>query len=401
MSASTTARTLAPLTMAHRDNASSGASPTGVAEVCDGPHMHSPPLVGSSPSGDEIELDHPNDPIGVLNGDTSGGTATSNVPSENTSPAFSTSNPKVLQRKVSFLSSPLAPPSGSRAKVPIVKITNTSRSDINGKFGYVHAYYRARERYAVTLLAGDERHPALIYFGGVPPAEDIKRNRDHSSLFLPPTAVMQLQALDIITLYLQYIALHFLGSPRLAQHIGHMMDFLRNHVLSQLRMENLSAFLLVILPVSLARLYKMLMNRLETMDKTDVGGPSRVIIFTLPSNVTAAISGHMSEFFTVSLLLIGTSVIARFLMSEYQLVKEKADAMLAHQSDGQKQKSFSFMEMFEYRIYYYFSTSKWAKVVLLLSFTFILIAVGAGLLIMFSDDHSISNAVWLAWTYVA
>jgi hypothetical protein len=144
----------------------------------------------------------------------------------------------------------------------------------------------------------------------------------------------------------------------------------------------------------------MLMSRLDTLNKTDFGGPGRVI-FTLPSNVTSAIAGRMSEFFTVSLLLIGTSVIARFLVSEYQLVKEKAEAMLAHQSDGQKQKSFSFMEMFEYRIDYYFSTSKWAKVVLLLSFTFILIAVGAGLLIMFSDDHSISNAVWLAWTYVA
>jgi len=46
-------------------------------------------------------------------------------------------------------------------------------------------------------------------------------------------------------------------------------------------------------------------------------------------------------------------------------------------------------------------TSKWAKVALLLSFTFILIVVGAGSLVVFMKDNSISEAVWIAWTFVA
>lgn len=37
----------------------------------------------------------------------------------------------------------------------------------------------------------------------------------------------------------------------------------------------------------------------------------------------------------------------------------------------------------------------------MLSFTFILIAAGAGSLVVFMEDNSISEAVWIAWTFVA
>ena len=66
-----------------------------------------------------------------------------------------------------------------------------------------------------------------------------------------------------------------------------------------------------------------------------------------------------------------------------------------------RKKSFTKMEMFEYRVDYHFSTSKWAKVSLLLSFSFMLIAVGAGLLVLFMDEPSLTNAAWISWTYVA
>jgi len=274
----------------------------------------------------------------------------------------------------------------------MVKIANTSRSDINGKFGYVHAYYRTRERYAVTLLEGEKRHPALAYFG-VLSAEDIKHNMkddeppsqdqhsDHT-LFLPPTTVVHLNFLDVVSLFLQYVALHFFNSPHLAGHVAHIMEFLQ---------ENFSMFFLLLLPVSLARLYGILLGRWDTFVLSD-----SITTF----NMMASFSDHKGEFFTLALLLLGTSTIARFLISEYRLVKEKAEAMLSH-NPNQTGKAFSTMEMFEYRIDYHFSTSKWAKVALLLSFTFMLIAAGAGALVVFMDDPSLSNAVWIAWTYVA
>jgi len=138
-------------------------------------------------------------------------------------------------------------------------------------------------------------------------------------------------------------------------------------------------------------------------------------------HILAAPYLHPAEFSTLLLLLLGTNTIARFLLSEYKLVKRKAEAMskaihadrgnINHRGNHNKTDVkrdeegqlgvFTAYEMFEYRIDYYFSTSKWAKVALLLGFTFVLIAVGAGLLAVSLEDHSISNAVWIAWTYVA
>ncbi|KAL7438541.1 hypothetical protein ACHAXM_006345 [Skeletonema potamos] len=103
---------------------------------------------------------------------------------------------------------------------------------------------------------------------------------------------------------------------------------------------------------------------------------------------------RMSEVATVAVLLLGVSFIVSFLLSEYNLVKEKAEFM------GGTRHHISTFEMIEYRVEHYFSTSKWAKVALLLTFTFILISIGA-VALAFCTDDTISGAVWLAWTFVA
>jgi len=377
--------------------------------------------------GEEIEINHPDDPIRVFsNGDSENSPAPSRPSSPALGQAAALDRRAAMRRRVSFFSSPLSvvsnknmfsPPPPTREKnLPMVKITNTSRSDINGKFGYVHSYYRTRERYAVTLLEGEDMNPALLYFG-VLGVEDIKHKfgkesalqpdnnqNPHSTLFLPPTTVVRLKRIDIFSLFLEYVARHILGTPALAIFIKNVMDIIQYTILPPLKLENFSMFLMLVLPVSLAKFYQQFFHLWDSLwdislDEVDWDGLHGIVV-ALPD--MGSFTDHKSEFLTLALLMMGTSTIARFVISEYRLVKDKAEAMLSFQTGGsKKQKAFSKMEMFEYRIDYYFSTSKWAKVALLLSFTFMLIAVGAGLLVVFMDDHSITNAVWISWTYVA
>ena len=415
------------------------SSPTNVAEM-----NHRLLDSDNNVIGEEIELDHPDDPIRILSRKSSVGAASGGSCSSASTSTTNQHQPLLLKRKVSFFSSPINlsynnnnekknQQSSSSSGAPMVKIVNTSRTDINGKYGYVHAYYRTRERYAVTLLDG-EAHPALVYFG-VLNDRDIKHIKllmdgeneseirstpqhsevDHHTLFLPPTTVVHLNSLDIISLFVQYVALQYLNWPTLAKRIERTMDIIQTRVLPPMRIENFSIFILLILPVTLAKLYDNLQLFGSSSSRSTLFGGVVSSTYLYPSNIITLFANHKSEVFTLSLLLVGTSTIARFLLSEYRLVKDKAEAMLAYQTTDKdndttaannerkkKKKSlFSAREMFEYRIDYYFSTSKWAKVALLLSFTFILIAVGAGSLVVFMEDRSISNAVWLSWTYVA
>lgn len=379
----------------------------------------------------EVELNHPNDPINIFDED---GIDNSPAPSRASSPT-PIERRDTPRRRVSYFSSPLnvstrGPFSTkpSRKRLPIVKIQNTSRAELNGKFGYVHSYYRTRERYAVTLLEGEEMKPALLYFGAIN-VDDIKQKfgkesdlqpdkdlNPHSTLFLPPTTVFRIGVLDTISLFLQYVALRIFRSPALAKFIDTIMTFLLGTVLPPLKLENFSVFFLLILPVTLAKIYKSLNDQWELITENGLNVANMVgsgladgggsiwgnMVTFLPGISIGSFAEHRGEILTLTLLLMGTSAIARFIISEYRFVKDKAEAMLCFQTGVEgKKKSFSKMEMFEYRIDYYFSTSKWAKVALLLSFTFMLIAVGAGLLVVFMEDHSISNAVWISWTYVA
>ena len=57
---------------------------------------------------------------------------------------------------------------------------------------------------------------------------------------------------------------------------------------------------------------------------------------------------YMSELITVTILLLGISFIGRFLLSEYNLVKENAESMAGTRNH------ISTMEMIEYRVEHYF-----------------------------------------------
>lgn len=305
---------------------------------------------------------------------------------------------------------------------PIVKISKTSRTDINGGFAYAHEYFRSRDRYAATFLdGGDKLHPALVYFGGIDAEElnelkpcmnsngnartevlrreeedDALDNRDKrpnehkhdtshhhtNTLYLPPTTISRLSSVDVFMLYLQYIAISKLSCQTLADMISKIAESLGDSVVA--------VSVVVLLPFIVAKMYT------KVLEGVTVGDTS-----SIRSGILVLFSRHSSELMTLLMFLVGANTIARFILSEYSLVKKKAESMDAYHSDRAKKKSFTAMEMFEYRVDYYFSTSKWAKVALLLSITFMLIAVGASLLAVFLDDHSISNATWIAWTYVA
>lgn len=105
------------------------------------------------------------------------------------------------------------------------------------------------------------------------------------------------------------------------------------------------------------------------------------------------------EIATLTMLMLGVYQIYTFFMGEYMHFTSKVDSI--RQRGGTAHSSITLTEMLEYRMDYYFSSSKWAKVVLLFGFTFILIAFGGGMLAILGDDRSISNSAWTAWTYVA
>ena len=64
--------------------------------------------------------------------------------------------------------------------------------------------------------------------------------------------------------------------------------------------------------------------------------------------------------------------------------------------------TYSWWDLIDYRLDYFFSTSEWANVILLLGLSYLLVIFGTGLLVVAdSDDYStISEAAWTSWTYV-
>lgn len=327
-------------------------------------------------NGDAEEniYEHPDDPIDIL------------PPSQ----------PRV-QRKVSFMSSPLSPinfkdgpsaPSDKKKRRPIVKLVKT-QPRLNGRYAWVHAFYRTRDRYAVTLLESDvsssKGHPALLYFGRDGP-ESLELNEANSrTIFLPPSTIGHLSWLDVTSLFLQYVALDKLSSPKLATWIQNIQQTIQQTI-DTLPPLSWGLFNIILLPWLLSILRRMYTE----YDQSPIILPQQ----TQDNPSSRLLSLHTSDILTLLAFLIGTNTIARFLHSEYTIVKQKAEAM-------QTSRAFTTAEMLEYRVDYYFSTSKWAKVGFLLSLTFMLIAIGAGLLAVFLEDHSISNAAWLSWTYVA
>mmetsp|Transcript_10856 Transcript_10856/g.16350 ORF Transcript_10856/g.16350 Transcript_10856/m.16350 type:complete len:824 (-) Transcript_10856:1050-3521(-) len=107
-----------------------------------------------------------------------------------------------------------------------------------------------------------------------------------------------------------------------------------------------------------------------------------------------------SEGVTLTILTAGFAAIVWFLANEYKYLKEKSNVM-----DGalnKKERDFTWIDLIDYRLDYFFSTNEWAKVILLFGLSYVLVVFGAGLLVIGdSDDYdTISEAAWTSWTYV-
>ncbi|KAL7503089.1 LOW QUALITY PROTEIN: hypothetical protein ACHAXN_000928 [Cyclotella atomus] len=287
---------------------------------------------------------------------------------------------------ISFKDGPTAP--FEKKRRPIVKLVKT-QPRLNGKYAWVRAFYRTRDRYAVTLLESDvstKGHPALLYFGW-DELESLEHDESNvHTLFLPPSTIGHLSWLDITSLYLQYVALHKLSSPKLATWVQSIQQTIQQTT-DALPPLSRGLFIVILLPWLLSILLRMYTDY-QSQDSSIITSQNTQ---DNPSNTILSL--HTSDMITLISFLIGTNTIAHFLHSEYTTVKQKAEAM-------QLSRAFTTAEMLECRVDYYFSTSKWAKVGFLLSLTFMLIAIGAGLFAMFLEDHSISSAAWLSWTHV-
>ena len=282
----------------------------------------------------------------------------------------------------------------------IAKIAHTSHFSLNGRYVLVDGYDKTRDRYAVRVLdRGDgvnnsQMHPSVLYFGGARVKEvsnTAQSYNDDSIIFLPPCTVGPLTSVDRVTLYLQYLAMEKLASPGLASLIHVFKERVQEQ--SSLSVFSFWGLYLIVVPGLLSQWYKSASYEEESLHSSSL---------PLWSSMTSILMFHTSDALTLLSFILGTNLIARFLLKEYTQVKQKADSMATNTTANHRnQKQITTSEMLEYRMDYYFSTSKWSKVLFLLSLTFILIVIGATLLALASQDHSLSNAAWLSWTYVA
>jgi len=116
-----------------------------------------------------------------------------------------------------------------------------------------------------------------------------------------------------------------------------------------------------------------------------------------------------SEGVTLAVLLGGFAAIVWFLLSEYQFLRDRQNSMI-EALDGNKvvvdgegnkdvNKDVSIGDLIDYRLEYFFTSSEWANVILLLGMSYLLVVFGAGLLATLTDS-TISEAAWTSWTYV-
>jgi len=118
-----------------------------------------------------------------------------------------------------------------------------------------------------------------------------------------------------------------------------------------------------------------------------------------------------SEGVTLAVLLGGFAAIVWFLVSEYQFLRDRQNSMIEAlhtnsnedivDGEGNKdiKKDVSIGDLIDYRLEYFFTSSEWANVILLLGMSYLLVVFGAGLLATLTDS-TISEAAWTSWTYV-
>ena len=107
--------------------------------------------------------------------------------------------------------------------------------------------------------------------------------------------------------------------------------------------------------------------------------------------VSKAIADDGFPYFTLGVLMLGCGCIVSLVYKEYAIYCKIASSI---------ELSISFGEYLLCRLDFYFSSSQWAKPLLLLSVTFVLIVVAAIVHMLILGD-SMSAAMWKAWTYVA
>jgi hypothetical protein len=95
-----------------------------------------------------------------------------------------------------------------------------------------------------------------------------------------------------------------------------------------------------------------------------------------------------------TVLLVGCGFLLKLTHTEIEIFTKK----LSHESEVQT--NIPLGEFLQYRLDYYFSATQWAKPLLLLGVTFILILISSIILMMLLGD-SLAAAMWKAWTYVA
>jgi hypothetical protein len=99
-------------------------------------------------------------------------------------------------------------------------------------------------------------------------------------------------------------------------------------------------------------------------------------------------------YISVIVLLVGCANLLRFILIEFRNYSSKA-ASIRDSTEG-----IPVGEFLQYRLDFYFSSSRWAKPLLLLTLTFILILQSTIVLMMLAGDD-LGGAMWKAWTYVA
>jgi hypothetical protein len=95
-----------------------------------------------------------------------------------------------------------------------------------------------------------------------------------------------------------------------------------------------------------------------------------------------------------TVLLVGCGFLLKLTLTEIEIFTTKLS------NESEVQTSIPLGEFLQYRLDYYFSATQWAKPLLLLGVTFILILVSSIVLMMLLGD-SLAAAMWKAWTYVA
>jgi hypothetical protein len=137
-----------------------------------------------------------------------------------------------------------------------------------------------------------------------------------------------------------------------------------------------------------------LLARLENLNLTAASIPDDEQQCKRPSEPETDPDDEGFPWVSGTVLMVGCGFLVKLTLTEIEIFTRK----LSHESEVQS--SIPLGEFLQYRLDYYFSATQWAKPLLLLGVTFILILISSIILMMLLGD-SLAAAMWKAWTYVA